>query len=109
MKMTWTATNLLIQIVAGIVGGIAAGVLANEHSFGAVGHTVSGVLGGAFSGYFLQKLAGTLVAGAGAVNEPDPVSDAILQGLTGLTAGAIVTLIVGLVKHSIDQHRAGKL
>jgi hypothetical protein len=107
--MTWTATNLLIQIVAGILGGLGAAAMAREHSFGTVGHTVSGALGGAFSGYFLQTLAATLVTGAGTLNAPDPVSDPILQGLTGLAAGAIVTLIVGFVKHSMDQHKSGKL
>jgi uncharacterized membrane protein YeaQ/YmgE (transglycosylase-associated protein family) len=106
--MTWTATNLVIQVVAGILGGPAAAAMAKEHSFGTVGHIVSGALGGAFSGYFLQTLAGTMVTGAGTVNASDPVSDAIAQGLTGFTAGAIVTLIVGLVKHSMDQHKAGK-
>jgi len=107
--MTWTATNLLIQVIAGVVGGLAAAVLAKEHSFGTVGHIVTGALGGAFSGYFLQTLAGTMVTGAGTVNESDPVSGAILQGVAGLVAGAIVTLIVGFVKHSMDQHKAGKL
>ncbi len=106
--MTWTLTSLLIQIVAGIVGGLGAAALAHEHSFGTVGHILSGAIGGALSGYFLQTLAGTLVTGSGAVNASDPVGDAILQGLTGLAAGAIVTLIVGFVKHSMDQHRAGR-
>jgi hypothetical protein len=108
MKMTWTTTNLLIQIVAGILGGLGAAAMAREHSFGTVGHIVSGALGGAFSGYFLQTLAGTLANGTGTVTAPDAVSEAILQGLTGLAAGAIVTLIVGFVKHSMDQHKAGK-
>jgi hypothetical protein len=105
--MTWTVTSLLIQVVAGIIGGLGAAALAHEHSFGAFGHILSGAIGGAFSGYFLQALAGTLVTGGGAVNASDSVSDAILQGLTGLAAGAIVTLIVGFVKHSMDQHKAG--
>lgn len=108
--MTWTLTNLVIEIIAGIVGGHAIAAVAKEHSFGALGHTIAGALGGAFSGYFLQTLAGTLVDGAGAKNEsnPDPVSRVILQALTGLAAGAILTLIVGFVKHSMDQHKAGK-
>jgi uncharacterized membrane protein YeaQ/YmgE (transglycosylase-associated protein family) len=105
--MTWTVTNLLIQVIAGILGGLGAAAVAKEHSFGAVGHIVAGALGGAFSGYFLQTLAGTVVNGTGAPNESDPVTQWILQGLTGLVAGAILTLIVGFVKHSIDQHKAG--
>ncbi len=106
--MTWTTTNLLIEVIAGILGGLGAAALVKEHGFGAVGHVVAGALGGAFSGYFLQTLAGTLVDGAGAVNESHPVSGVILQAVTGLAAGAILTLIVGFVKHSMDQHKAGK-
>jgi uncharacterized membrane protein YeaQ/YmgE (transglycosylase-associated protein family) len=53
--MTWTLTNLVIEIIAGIVGGHAIAAVAKEHSFGALGHTITGALGGAFSGYFLQR------------------------------------------------------
>ena len=35
--MTWTFTNLVIQIIAGILGGHAAATAAHEHSFGAFG------------------------------------------------------------------------
>jgi uncharacterized membrane protein YeaQ/YmgE (transglycosylase-associated protein family) len=92
-----------------MLGGNLAAVLAKEHSFGALGHTVVGLVAGALSGYFLQMLAGTVVMGNGAVNEPTFVEQAVLQGLTGAVAGAILVLIVGFVKHSIDQHRAGKI
>ena len=104
--MTWTVTNLVIQLVAGILGGNAAAVMAHEHSFGVFGHTLAGAAAGALSGYFLQTLAGTVVTGSGAANVPDPVTQWILQGLTGFAAGAILTLIVGFVKHSIDQNKA---
>lgn len=103
--MTWTVTNLVIQTIAGIVGGHFAAILAREHSFGALGHTIAGAVGGALSGYF-QILAGTVVTASGSVNEPTFVEQAIVQVLTGLAAGAILTLMVGFVKHSIDEHKA---
>jgi uncharacterized membrane protein YeaQ/YmgE (transglycosylase-associated protein family) len=102
--MTWTITNLVIQIITGMVGGNLAAVLAKEHGFGALGHTIVGLVGGAISGYFLQILAG--ITANGSVNEPTFVEQAILQGLTGAAAGAILVLIVGFVKHSIDRQRA---
>ena len=58
-------------MIAGILGGLGAAALVKEHSFGTIGHMVAGALGGAFSGYFLQTLAGTLVDGAGAANNQD--------------------------------------
>ena len=55
--MTWTFTSLVIQIIAGLIGGHVAAVAVHEHAFGAVGHTVAGLVGGFLSGYFLQTLA----------------------------------------------------
>jgi hypothetical protein len=106
--MTWTVTNFVIQIIAGIVGGHLAAVLAHEHSFGALGHSIAGAIAGGLSGYFLQVAAGTVVNATGAVNEPTLVEQAIVQGLTGVVAGAILTLVVGFVKHSMDEHKARK-
>lgn len=107
-KMGWSATYLLIQVIAGILGGYAAASAAHEHSFGALGHAIAGAAGGALSGYFLQTYAGTIVNATGAANDVEPVTQWILQSLTGLAAGAILTLAVGFVKHGIDQNEAGK-
>jgi ABC-type uncharacterized transport system permease subunit len=108
--MTWTATNLVIQIIAGILGGHGVAVAAKEHSFGALGHTIAGAVGGAVSGYFLQTIVGTVVTGTGDIQQDaDLVTQWVLQGLAGLAAGGIVTMAVGFLKHSIDQHRMGKL
>ena len=104
--MTWTLTNLIIEIVAGVVGGHGIAAAAKEHSFGGLGHTVTGALGGAFSGYFLQTFAATVVNAGGEVQpDPDPITQWLLQILTGLAAGAIVTMAVGFAKHAIDQTR----
>ena len=106
--MVWTTTNLVIQVITGFIGGHVAANATREHSFGALGHSVAGLAGGAISGCFFQTLAGTVVDSTGVANKSDAVTDWMLQGLAGLVAGACVTLIVGLIKHSIDQHRAGK-
>ena len=108
--MTWTVTNLVIEIInAGIVGAHAISAAAKEHSFGVIGHTIAGAVGGAFSGYFLQTLAATVVNSTGEVQQDaNAVTLWLLQGLTGLAAGAILTMAVGFAKHGVDQHRMGK-
>lgn len=107
--MTWTVTNLVIEIIAGIVGAHAISATAKAYSFGAIGHTVTGAVGGALSGYFLQTLAATVVNSAGEVQpDADVVTQWLLQALAGLAAGAILTMAVGFTKHSIDQHRSTK-
>jgi hypothetical protein len=107
-RMTWTATNLIIQVITGILGGHAAAAAAKEHEFGLIGHTIAGAIGGALSGYFLQNLAVTMVTASGSLNEPTAVENAFIQAVTGLAAGGIVTLVTGLVKHAIDQHNTTK-
>jgi hypothetical protein len=52
---------------------------------------------------FLQTLIGTFVTGAGSSTEPTAVDQALIQGLTGAVAGAIVTLGIGFVKHSLPH------
>ena len=102
--MTWTVANLIIEIIAGVVGAHAIAAAAKEHSFGVIGHTVSGTVGGAFSGCFLQTLAATVVDSTGQANQDaDVVTQWPLQGFTGFAAGAILTM-----EHSIDQHKAEK-
>jgi hypothetical protein len=39
--MNWTLTNFLIEMIAGIVGGHAIAVVAKEHNFGALRHTIA--------------------------------------------------------------------
>ncbi len=107
--MSWTVTNLVIEVVAGIIGAHAISAAAKEHSFGVVGHTIAGAVGGAFSGYFLQTLIATVVNSTGQVQPgADLVTQWLLQGFGGFAAGAILTMAVGFAKHSIDQHRSAK-
>jgi uncharacterized membrane protein YeaQ/YmgE (transglycosylase-associated protein family) len=104
--MIWTSTNLVIQIVTGVLGAHFAATAAREHGFGFLGHTLVGAIGGALSGYFLQTLAITLVTGSGSLNEIRAVDNAVLQGLAGAAAGGCLMLVVGFIKHSIDHRGA---
>ena len=106
--MTWTLTSLVIQIIAGLIGGHVAAVATHEHSFGAVGHTIAGLVGGFLSGYFLQTLAITMVTSTGSLNESRPAEVFMVQALTGLASGAIAMMVVGFIKHSIDHHKGSK-
>ena len=51
--MTWTMTNLVIEIIAGIAGAHIVANAAREYSFGALGRSVVGAIGGYVGGYFL--------------------------------------------------------
>ena len=103
--MEWSITNLVMQLVVGIMGGHAAAVLVKEHSFGWVGHTLTGAAGGGLSGLFLQTLAATVVTASGSLFEPPAADRLMFQALTGAGAGAIVTLLVGFLKHGTSTHK----
>lgn len=107
--MTWTLTKLVIEIVAGVIGGCAVTTVAKDYSFGILGHAVVGALGGALSGYFLQSLVATVVDTTGDVSEAtDQVTQWVVQAIAGLVAGAVLAMGVGIVKQTIAQHRLGK-
>jgi hypothetical protein len=107
--MTWTFTNLVIEIIAGIIGGHAIAAVAKEHSFGALGHTIAGALGGAFSGCFLQRLAALVVDSTGDPYQgADQVTQWFIQAVTGLAAGAILTMAIGFAKQTFEHHRLGR-
>jgi hypothetical protein len=107
--MTWTFSNLVIQIIAGAAGGSAIAAAAKEYSFGIPGHIVAGALGGALSGYFLQSLASTVVDATGELHEAsDQLTQWFVQAIAGVAAGTILTMSIGFAKHAIEQHRPGK-
>ena len=107
--MTWTLTNLVIEIIAGALGGCVIAAAAEEYSFGIPSHIVTGALGGAFSGYFLQSFAAAVVDSTGEVHEAsDQLTQWFIQAIAGVAAGAILTMGVGIAKHAIEQHRLGK-
>ena len=106
--MTAYETNLVIQTVAGAFGSLAVASAVMEYNFGVVGHILVGIIGGALGGLLLQRLAVTLVTASGSMNEPTVVENAVLQGAAGFVCGGAVMLVVGLIKHSIDEHRSAK-
>ena len=83
--MSGTLIALVIQVIAGIVGGHAAGQMKN-FDLGALGNTIAGAIGGAGGGFDVGALAGQLVGGG--------------------AGGAILTAIVGAVKNMSSGQQA---
>jgi hypothetical protein len=104
--MTWTLTNLIVQVVTGLLGAHITALVVKEHSFGFMGHTLVGALAGAVSGFFLQTSVITMVTASGSLNEPTAVENAVLQSFAGLAAGGCLMLIVGFARHGIAEHKS---
>src|SRR5271167_1470044 len=62
--MSATIINLIIQIIAGAVGGNAVGAASKDISSGTLGNTIAGAIGGVGGGQLLTALI-PMMAGAG--------------------------------------------
>jgi hypothetical protein len=94
--------GLIIEAVAGAIGGNAAGAGAKKFSLGTTGNSIAGAIGGLILGQVLSALGlgepGMAVAeGAPAAGGLD-VGALISQVVGGGAGGAILTVIVGLIK-----------
>ncbi|MBR1121126.1 hypothetical protein JQ628_06345 [Bradyrhizobium lablabi] len=101
--MSATVINLIIQLIAGAIGGNAAGAAMKNFDLGALGNTIAGALGGAGGGTLLTALLPMLQGAAGGDIDIAALAG---QAVGGGVAGAIVTAIVGLIKNSMAGGRA---
>jgi hypothetical protein len=95
--MSATIMNLIIQIIAGAIGGNAAGAASRDINLGTVGNSIVGALGGIGGGQLLSAL---LPALAGAANTID-IAAIASQAVGGGVAGAIVTAVIGAIKNKM--------
>ena len=95
--MSGTLINLIIQIVAGALGGNAAGAALKDMSLGTAGNTIAGAIGGGVGGQILTALLPMLSNAAGSVD----VGTLLGQAVGGGVAGAVVTAVVGLIKNKM--------
>src|SRR5262245_50336618 len=56
-------TSLLVQVVAGAIGGSAAGAAAKQYSLGTLGNAIAGAIGGGIVGQLIGAVAGSAVEG----------------------------------------------
>lgn len=90
--------NMIIQIIAGLVGGNAAGAGLKNLSLGTAGNSIVGAVGGLVSSF----AAGKLGLSADAVANLD--IGAIIQSVVaGGAGGAVLTAILGAVKKAVAK------
>jgi hypothetical protein len=95
--------GFIIEIIAGAIGGNAAGAGAKNYSLGTAGNSIAGAVGGLILGQILSAIGigepGMATAeGAPAAGGMD-VGALISQVLGGGVGGAVLTLIAGAVKN----------
>lgn len=95
----------VVQIIAGIVGGIAAGAATHEHGLGILTSAIAGVVGG-IAGYGVYAAIPPLVNGGGGTNlDISFVDELVIRALTAFIVGGILSLVVTSVRTLTHQRK----
>lgn len=99
---------LIVQLLAGGVGGNVIGQLAKSLNLGTAGNSIVGAVGGIAGTWLasmipgLDSMVGGAAAAAGTAGGMD-LGALVGQGATGLVGGGILTAIAGLVKSAMAK------
>lgn len=98
---------IIIQLVAGAIGGNAAGKAMPDKSLGTLGNTIAGVIGGLGGGQLLDRILG---GGAVATDAAAGVAasgldiGAIIQDIAGGgIGGAVLMVVAAIVKGMMNK------
>jgi hypothetical protein len=99
--------GFIIEIIAGAIGGNAAGAAAKKYSLGTAGNSIAGALGGLVLGQILAAMGigepgMATVEGAPAAGGMD-IGALVSQLIGGGAGGAILTLIIGVIKNMMQK------
>lgn len=93
--------QLVIQLIAGAIGGNAAGAVLKNLNMGTLLNSVLGVVGGGLGGQILGMMgAGAGMAAAGGGMDMASIISSLASGGVG---GGVLMAIVGLVKNMMAK------
>jgi hypothetical protein len=91
--------QILINLVAGALGGVGAGKSSPTFDLGTVGNIVSGLIGGGVLGQIVTLLLPSIMAAAQSGDLS--VGGILSQAIAGGAGGAILTAVIGAVKNRV--------
>ena len=101
--MSGSLVNLVIQLLAGAVGGNAAGAVLKQYNLGPLGNSIAGIIGGGIGG----QLLGMMLGGAGgAPGSGMDLGSFITQVAGGGIGGGLLMVIVGMVRQALGGQSA---
>jgi hypothetical protein len=89
--------QLLINLIAGALGGVGAGKSSPTFDLGMIGNVIAGLVGGGLLGQIVTLLMPAVMAAVQSGNLS--VSGVISQAIAGGAGGAILTAIIGAIKN----------
>ena len=98
--------GLIIQLVAGGVGGNIAGSALKQYDLGMIGNTIPGVVGGGVGAQIIGALVGGGADATGAAAGGLDIGSIIGQIASGGVGGGILMVIIGLIKQVMGGQKA---
>ena len=89
--------QILINLIAGALGGVATGQASPNFDLGTIGNIISGLVGGGVLGQIVTLALPSVVAAAESGNLS--VGGIVSQLVAGGAGGAILTAIIGAIKN----------
>ena len=91
--------QILINLIAGALGGVATGKASPNFDLGTIGNIISGLVGGGVLGQIVTLALPSVVAAAEAGHLS--VGGVVSQLIAGGAGGAILTAIIGAIKNKV--------
>ncbi len=90
--------ELIIQLIAGAVGGNVAGRLLRQFDLGTLGNSVAGILGGGIGGQLINQFT-NLNAGGGGMD----IGAIVGQIASGGVGGGVLLIIIGVIRKMMSR------
>ena len=96
--------GLIIQLIAGAVGGNIVGAVAKPLDLGLLWNSVAGIVGGGIGGQILGAVLGGGAAASGGLD----VGSIIQQVVAGGVGGGVLMAIVGAIRQAMGGNTANR-
>jgi hypothetical protein len=89
--------QILINLIAGALGGVGAGKASPNFDLGTMGNVIAGLVGGGVLGQIVTLMLPSVVAAAQSGNLS--IGGIVSHAVAGGAGGAILTALVGAIKN----------
>lgn len=93
--------SIIVQLVAGAVGGNGIAAAAKNLSLGTAGNSIAGAIGGLGGTWLAGLIPGLSGLVAGSAGGGIDIAALAGQGVTGLVGGGILTAVAALIKKAV--------
>ena len=95
--------EMIISLIAGLVGGNISGVAAKNLSLGPILNSVIGAIGGLGGGQLIDMLGGSDAVAGAAEAMGGGLGEMLGQAGAGGVGGLVLTLLAGMIKKAVAK------